>query len=164
MSEQHDYDGIKYREGDSSSPGIFKILFTVLVVWAVIFMGYYLFSGWSSQSEADTARKALDAKKQAAHQAAEASGSSKSDGGDKVSSYIAAGKQLYANLCAACHGENGKGSVGPDLTASTYKYGKSRTEIAKSISEGRPGGMPAFSSQVNHEQVEGLVEFLLSLK
>ena len=120
MSEQHDYDGIKYRD-EKCSPRIFRILFTVLVIWGVLFMGYYLFSGWSSQSEADAARKAHDDKRQAAHQATEATGAAKSDGGDKVEAYIAAGKQLYANLCAACHGENGKGSVGPDLTKSTYK-------------------------------------------
>lgn len=164
MSEQHDYDGIKYREGDTSSPGIFKILFTVLVVWGVIFTGYYLFSGWSSQSEADAAKKARDEKKQIAHKAMEATGAGHDGSGHKVESYIAAGKQLYGNLCAACHGENGKGSVGPDLTASTYKYGKSRTEIAKSIGEGRPNGMPGFKTQINDEQVEGLVEYLLSLK
>jgi cytochrome c oxidase cbb3-type subunit 3 len=163
MSEQHDYDGIKYRE-EKSSPGIFRILFTVLVVWGVIFMGYYLFSGWSSQAEADAAKKVLDDKKQSAHQANEATGASKSDGGDKVEAYVAAGKQLYAKHCAACHAENGKGSVGPDLTASTYKFGKTRLEIEKSISGGRPNGMPAFNSQINHEQIESLVEFLLSLK
>jgi cytochrome c oxidase cbb3-type subunit III len=161
--EQHDYDGIKYRD-EKSSPRIFRILFTVLVVWAVLFMGYYLFSGWSSQTEADTARKALDDKRQAAHRATEATGASKSGKGDKVEAYIAAGRQLFANLCAACHGENGKGSVGPDLTRSTYKYGKARLDITKSITEGRPGGMPAFNSQIDHEKIESLVEYVLSLK
>jgi cytochrome c oxidase cbb3-type subunit 3 len=163
MSEQHDYDGIKYRE-EKKSPKVFRILFSVLCTWGIIFMGYYLFSGWSSQSEADAVKKARDARKQAAHQTTEASGSAKADGGHKVETYVAAGKQLYGNLCAACHGENGKGSVGPDLTASAYKYGKTRLEIAKSISAGRPNGMPAFNSQVNPEQIEGLVEYLLSLK
>lgn len=65
MSEQHDYDGITYRE-EKSSPSAFRILFTVLVVWAIFYMGYYLFSGWSSQSEADAAKKARDTQKQGA--------------------------------------------------------------------------------------------------
>jgi len=163
MSEQHDYDGIKYRE-EKSSPRIFTILFAVLVVWGVIFTGYYLFSGWSSRSEADAARKALAEKKQTAHKAVETTGAGHQGSGDKVEAYIAAGRQLYANLCAACHGENGKGTVGPDLTASTYKYGKARLDISKSISEGRPGGMPAFNSQIDHEKIESLVEYVLSLK
>jgi cytochrome c oxidase cbb3-type subunit 3 len=164
MSEQHDYDGIKYRD-EKRSPRIFTILFAVLVIWGVAFMGHYLFSGWSSQSEADSARRALTEKKQDAHRAVEATtGAAYQGSGDKVEAYVAAGKQLYANLCAACHGENGKGTVGPDLTASRYKYGKARLDISRSISEGRPGGMPAFNGQINPEQVEGLVEFVLSLK
>jgi cytochrome c oxidase cbb3-type subunit 3 len=163
MSEQHDYDGIKYRD-EKSSPLIFKILFAALVIWGIAFMGHYLFGGWSSQSETDSASRALADKKQAAHKAVEAGGDVNQGSGHKVEAYIAAGKQLYANLCAACHGENGKGTVGPDLTASTYKYGKARLDVTKSIAEGRPGGMPAFNGQINPEQVEGLVEYVLSLK
>ena len=163
MSEQHDYDGIRYRD-EKSSPRIFRVLFTVLVMWAVLFMGYYLFSGWSSQSETDAARKVLAEKKQAAHKAVEATAGLHQGSGDKIETYIAAGKLQYAKHCVACHGENAKGIVGPDLTASTYKYGKTRQDITKTISEGRPGGMPSFSSQIDPEQIEGLVEYLLSLK
>jgi cytochrome c oxidase cbb3-type subunit 3 len=162
MSDQHDYDGIKYRD-EKSLPGIFRILFAVLVIWGVIFIGYYLFSGWNSQSEADVAGKALAEKKQAAHKSVEATAVHQGSG-HKIETYIAAGKQLYAKHCVACHGEAAKGVVGPDLTASKYKYGKARLDITKSISEGRPGGMPSFSSQINPEQIESLVEFLLSLK
>lgn len=163
MAEQHDYDGIQYRE-EKCSPGIFRLLFTVLVVWGVAFMGFYLFSGWSSQSEADAAKKVIDDKKQTSHKTVEANAAVPGGSGHKVEEYIAAGKKLYGNLCASCHGENGKGTVGPDLTVSKYKYGKSRLDLAKSISEGRPNGMPGFNSQINHEQVESLVEYVMSLK
>lgn len=163
MSEQHEYDGIKYRE-EKSSPGVFRILFTVLAVWGVVFMGYYLFSGWSSQSEADAAKKARDEKKQIAHRAVESTGAAYHGTEHKIEQYVAAGKKLYGDMCGACHGENAKGGVGPDLTISKYKYGKARLDITKSIAEGRPGGMPAFSSQINAEQVESLVEYLLTLK
>lgn len=163
MSEQHDYDGIKYRE-EKSSPGIFLILFAVLAVWGVIYVGYYLFSGWSSQAEADAAKKARESQKQTAHKAVEATGAGTAGSGHKVEAYVAAGKQLFGSLCVTCHGENAKGGVGPDLTVSKYKYGKARLDIAKTISEGRPGGMPSFSSQINHEQIESLVEFVLTLK
>ena len=163
MSEQNDYDGIKYRE-EKSSPGIFRILFAVLVIWGVAFMGHYLFSGWSSQSETDAVIKARDSQKQAAHKAVEATDAGAAGSGHTVEAYVAAGKKLFGNLCSACHGESAKGGVGPDLTASAYKYGKSRLDITKTITEGRPGGMPAFASQVDKEQTESLVEFVLSLK
>ncbi|MSN26226.1 MAG: c-type cytochrome [Geobacter sp.] len=163
MSDQHDYDGIKYRD-EKHSPSFFRIFFVLLAVWGVLYMGYYLFSGWSSQSEADAAKKARDDKKQAAHMVAETKGTGATGSDHKVEDYIAAGKQLYGNLCVACHGATAKGGVGPDLTVSTYKYGKDRLDIAKSISDGRPGGMPSFSSQISKEQIEGLVEYVLSLK
>ena len=164
MSKQHNYDGIEYRE-EKSSPAVFWILFSVLVVWGVIYMGYYLFSGWSSQTELDVAQKAIADKKQVAHKSVEATGASyQGSGGHKVEAYVAVGKKLYGTLCVACHGESAKGGVGPDLTLSKYKYGKSRLDLTKTIAEGRPGGMPAFSSQIDKEQVEGLVEFVLTLK
>ncbi len=164
MSNQHEYDGIKYRE-EKKSPAVFRILFLVLVVWGVIFTGYFLFSGWSSQTELDVARKAIAEKKQVAHKSVEATGGEyQGTSAHKVDSYVAVGKKLYGNLCASCHGEGGKGGVGPNLTISKYKYGKSRLDITKTISEGRPGGMPAFSSQTDKEQVESLVEFVLTLK
>lgn len=163
MSDQQDYDGIKYRD-EKKSPGIFRVLFVLLVIWGVIYMGYYLFSGWSSRSEADAARKARDELKQTAHMAAEVSVAGTAGSGHKIETYIAAGKQLYGNLCVACHGEAAKGGIGPDLTVSKFRYGKERLDITKSISEGRPGGMPAFSSQISREQIESLVEYVLSLK
>ncbi|BCS53829.1 c-type cytochrome [Geobacter sp. SVR] len=149
MSEQHDYDGIRYRE-EQRSPAVFRVLFVVLVLWGAAFIGYYLFSGWSSQAEAEADRTAREARKKGAA----ASPDNKA----------AQGKQLYAANCAACHGETAKGSVGPDLTAAAYKYGKSKTEISRSIGEGRPGGMPGFGSQLDKEQIEALAEYLLSLK
>ena len=163
MSDQHEYDGISYRD-EKNSPNVFRVLFTILIVWGVIFMGYYLFSGWSSQSEADKAKMARDERKKAAHSTSESSAGAPAGSGHRIEAYLAAGKQLYAANCAACHGENGKGSVGPDLTRSSYKFGKSRTEITKTITGGRAGGMPAFSGQLDPEQIEGLVEYLLSLK
>lgn len=163
MSEQHEYDGIKYRE-EKSSPGVFRILFAVLAVWGVIYMGYYLFSGWSSQAEADAARKARDSQRKSAHLAVETIGAGRDGSGHKIEAYVAVGKKLYGTLCVGCHGESAKGGVGPDLTVSKYKYGKSRLDIAKTITEGRPGGMPSFGSQLDKEQVESLVEFVLTLK
>lgn len=43
------FDGIK--EGKKNPPAYFNLLFYGLIVWGIIFMGYYLFSGWSSHGE-----------------------------------------------------------------------------------------------------------------
>lgn len=43
------FDGIK--ESGKRPPIYFNILFYGLIIWGVIFMGYYLLSGWSSHDE-----------------------------------------------------------------------------------------------------------------
>ena len=50
-SDQNEpFDGIKENR-ENKPPPYFNILFYGLIIWAVIFMGYYLFSGWSSHDE-----------------------------------------------------------------------------------------------------------------
>ncbi len=43
-------DGIKENR-ENPPPAYFNILFYGLIAWAVVFLGYFLLSGWSSQSE-----------------------------------------------------------------------------------------------------------------
>jgi cytochrome c oxidase cbb3-type subunit 3 len=154
--DKHDYDGIHYRS-ETGAPAIFKVLLGVLVVWGIGYMGYYLFSGWSSEQEfaakqqEKAAKVAIGEKMATTHPE-----------GDPAA-YIANGKKEYAARCAACHGENGKGGFAPDLTIEEYKYGRTPQAIKETIANGRPGGMPAFGNEVSHEQMEGLVQYLLSL-
>jgi cytochrome c oxidase cbb3-type subunit III len=155
MSDQIDYDGIRYQE-EKHAPNVFRILFTVLVVWGLAFSGYYLFSGWSSPKEYDEKlQKKADLSQKASTSAPAAAVATKD-----------LGKQLYAANCSACHGETGKGTagVGPDLTVTKYKYGKARQDVIKSITEGRAGGMPGFSGQLDKGQIETLANFVLTLK
>ncbi len=44
------FDGIKEKKGQKP-PVYFNVLYYGLILWAVIFMAYYLFSGWSSHGE-----------------------------------------------------------------------------------------------------------------
>ena len=51
------FDGIKENKG-GKPPVYFNILFYGLIIWGVIFMGYYLVSGWSSHGELEEKMKA----------------------------------------------------------------------------------------------------------
>ncbi len=157
--ENKDYDGIHYRV-ETKSPLIFRLLLTVLVIWGVSYMGYYLFSGWSSEAEFAQNKKAKQERLAAAPPAAAPAAGDK--GANKEDS-AALGKKEFAERCAACHGADGKGGIGPDLTRKEFKFGKSAAEITTSITDGRPGGMPSFKSDLSHEKIEGLVKHILSL-
>jgi mono/diheme cytochrome c family protein len=151
MAEQHEHDGIKHRE-EKRVRGILRIFFAVLAACGVIFMGYYLFNG----SENVAVEKVRNSQQPTAGKAVEATGAGRHA--------VAAGEKLFGSLCVGCHGKDARGGVCPDLTVSTFKYGRSRQDITKTITEGRPGGMPTFGGRIEKEQIESLVEFVLSLK
>ena len=160
--DNKDFDGIKYR-AETKSPAVFRILLTVLVIWGVCFMAYYLFSGWSS--EAEFAQKKL-AKQDVLASSQPAEGKAPSAAANqegKTEDYIASGKKEFAERCASCHGPDAKGGIGPDLTRKEFKFGKSEQAITTTIKEGRVGGMPGFKNDLSHEKVEGLVKYILSL-
>jgi cytochrome c oxidase cbb3-type subunit III len=77
---------------------------------------------------------------------------------------IEAGGQLFSRMnCVGCHGYDAKGGMGPDLTDTYWRYGGSPAEIYKSISEGRPQGMPAWGAMLTSDETWKLVAYVQSL-
>ena len=74
----------------------------------------------------------------------------------------ASGQELYGKYCAACHGADGKGGFGPDLSGE-YTYGKNAMAVQESIASGRPNNMPAFDKKLTGAEIEKLAEYVLSL-
>jgi len=159
MSAQNDFDGIKYRE-ERKSPLVFRILFYGLIIWGVGFSGYFLLGGWSSVGE-------FAAKKQAKSErlvkAVVPGTAALLHREGELKQYLAMGKTVFAERCASCHGPDAKGLIGPDLTRKDFKYGKSETALLETITKGRAGGMPPFANELSHEQLEGVVRYILSL-
>lgn len=147
-------DGIL--EADKKAPGYFYLLFFGLIIWGVIFMAYYLFSGWSSSQEFE--------EKMAAHTggAVKAAAPVAPPAAPVASGPIDAA-ELFASDCAGCHGDAGQGGYGTDLTSSSYEYGKDAVTIKTSISAGRSGKMPAFGGQLSNAEIDALVDFVLKL-
>lgn len=76
------------------------------------------------------------------------------------------GATVYAENCAACHGENGKGmnELGaPNLADSIWLYGGDKADIVTSINTGRGGVMPAFQSRLDDVTVKQLAVYVHSL-
>ena len=150
LNEKH-ADGI-VEDRKKAPPVYFYILFYGLIVWAVIFIAWFLFSGWSSHEEF--------AENMAAHTGtpvAEAPAASGAEG----TAAVDAG-ELFAERCAGCHGAKGEGAFGPDLT-SRYKYGREREKVIESIAKGRPKSMPAFSVSLSDVQIQALTSYILEL-
>lgn len=77
---------------------------------------------------------------------------------------IAEGHRLYVRMnCADCHGFDGKGAMGPDLTDAYWRYGGTPVQIYKSIYEGRPQGMPAWGHALPGQSLWQLTAYIESL-
>ncbi len=64
----------------------------------------------------------------------------------------AAGAQIFADNCAACHGEDAKGlrEMGaPDLTDTFWLYGGDAESIFHTVHNGRQGWMPAWEDRMS---------------
>lgn len=185
--EEH-ADGI-VEDREKTPPVYFTVLFYGLIIWGVAFMAFYLLSGWSSDAEFQdkmAAHKGLATPQQQAAAVPSSPATAAPSAPSAPSSPAAAvppspaaltppaaapaaaaesdadGQALFAKYCAGCHGAEGKGAFGPDLSGD-YKYGKTSLAVQESISFGRPKNMPAFENKLSSEEIEAVTGFILGL-
>jgi cytochrome c oxidase cbb3-type subunit 3 len=78
---------------------------------------------------------------------------------------LAEGKQIFATTCLPCHGAQGQGLVGPNLTDKFWLHGGTPVEIHKSITGGYPEkGMQAWGKVLGAGRVRSVAAFVLSIK
>jgi cytochrome c oxidase cbb3-type subunit III len=76
---------------------------------------------------------------------------------------ISQGQQLFAQMnCSGCHSHGG-GGMGPPLMDDEWRYGGRLDQIAASIAEGRPNGMPAWRTKLTSDQIWQLAAYVRSL-
>ncbi len=74
------------------------------------------------------------------------------------------GKRIFLNICAACHGSDGRGSPGfPNLMDNDWLYGGDEATIKQTLLNGRSGLMPGLAQSLNEEQITYLVSYVKSL-
>jgi mono/diheme cytochrome c family protein len=79
--------------------------------------------------------------------------------------------QLYKTNCAACHGEDGAGTLLrakfptylPDFSSLAWHFSKTNLEITNRIEYGDEPHMPAFRYKLSRDQILGLAIYLRSL-
>jgi cytochrome c oxidase cbb3-type subunit III len=82
---------------------------------------------------------------------------------ERNASAIAQGQQLFTWMnCVGCHSHGG-GGMGPALMDDKWRYGARIDEIAASIMDGRPEGMPAWRGKLTEQQMWQLAAYVRSL-
>jgi cytochrome c oxidase cbb3-type subunit 3 len=78
----------------------------------------------------------------------------------------ARGKEKYEQVCAACHGADGKGNAqlgAPNLTDKVWLYGSSEAEIINGITNGRNNVMPSWKGFLGEQKAHVLAAYIWSL-
>ena len=87
--------------------------------------------------------------------------------GSKADDEAAArGKDVFAEQCAACHGDEGKGNKelgAPNLTDRIWLYGGDRATITQTIRNARAGVMPTWEGRLSSETLKQLAVYVHSL-
>lgn len=79
---------------------------------------------------------------------------------------LAAGRKIFLDNCASCHGDGGKGNRdmgAPDLTDKIWLYGSDKNTIVEGIWNGRGGVMPAWAGRLDDTTIKALTVFVHTL-
>jgi cytochrome c oxidase cbb3-type subunit 3 len=79
---------------------------------------------------------------------------------------VEAGASIFAENCASCHGEDGRGMTelgAPDLTDDHWIYGGDAESIRASVWRGRQGHMPAWEDRLPEVERRILMAYVLDL-
>lgn len=160
----HDYDGI--RELDNRLPPWWLYGFYACILFACIYLWrtQVTHTAPSSIEEFQTAMK-IAAQEKEAYLA-----KSKSNVDESTvklltdASDIEAGKKAFTTMCAACHGADGGGTVGPNLTDNYWIHGGSIQDVFKTIKYGWPEkGMKSWKDDYSPVQIAQIASFVKSL-
>jgi len=160
----HDYDGI--RELDNSLPPWWKYGFIITICISFIYMLHFhvLGSGKNPteeyQAELQTAKLQMEAY--------EAKNKDKVDENNiqlADATGIAEGKEIFQQMCWACHGKMGEGGAGPNLTDEYWLHNSSLNDIFHTIKTGYPDkGMQSWEKQYSPKQISNIASYIKSLK
>jgi cytochrome c oxidase cbb3-type subunit 3 len=160
----HNYDGIQ--EYDNPLPRWWLWLFWISIVFSAFYFVFYHFGHGKLAVEAYNADMIAYYELQAQQLLAlgEIQESTLLDLMED-DSMMAGGAQLYQAKCTQCHGQNGEGNIGPNLTDDYWLHGGKLTDIYHTVTEGVPvKGMLAWKNQLGPAEILSVSAYVGSLR
>lgn len=161
---QHVYDGIE--EYDNPLPGWWKWLFVATIAFCPPYWMFY-HSGVEGRSIEAQYSKALADNTRL--QFAEIG--NLSPDAETITKYlhkpswVSVGKSVFKANCISCHGRDGEGQIGPNLTDEAFKNVKKIEDIAMVINNGaNAGAMPAWANRLHPNEIVLVSAYVASLR
>lgn len=160
----HEYDGI--REYDNPTPGWWHLIFQGTTLFAIVYFVFFTFSplAWTPQDQYD-AQLAENLRLQFAE-------IGELEPTEPVmlkymhdKKWLKVGEMVFAQNCVNCHGADGSGVVGPNLTDDYYKHVKKLEDIPRVIANGAANGaMPAWKTRLHPNEIVLVACYVASLR
>ena len=159
----HDYDGI--RELDNALPPWWKYGFYITIGVAVIYLlNFHVFGYGKNPTEEYNAEMA---KARVEKEIYDANNKDKIDENNVPmadAAGLAAAKEIFTTKCFACHGKNGEGGAGPNLTDDYWLHKGSLNDIYHSITYGYPDkGMQSWATVYSPKEISYLASYVKTL-
>lgn len=162
----HAYDGIY--ELNNQMPPWLRNLFIGTIGFAVVYMAvYYVFGVGKFQEQEYEEQVMMAALKQEEYLKKMANSIDESNVklDLKDVAMIEKGKSIFMSNCKACHGGNGEGGVGPNLTDSYWLHGNTINDVFKVVKYGVPEkGMIAWQSKMTPMDLAAVSNFIFTMQ
>lgn len=162
---EHAYDGI--HELDNPTPPWFMGLFYSTIVFGFVYLLLFHVLNVGSLQLAEYTQEVAIGEQQREAYIKKVAGSINENTVKlaKDSKSLDDGKSLFLQNCLACHGQQGQGGVGPNLTDEFWLHGGTLKSVFHTINEGVPDkGMMSWKKQLNPLQVQQVASYILSLQ
>lgn len=162
-STGHIYDGIE--ELDHPTPNWFQALFYITIIFGVgYFFHYNLGEGPSLLREYERDQMAEN---YAIYEHQSKVGAPKELSEEELTAFLKdvekqkTGQAVFQAKCASCHGAQGQGGIGPNLTDDYWLHGNKMTQVLATISKGVPDkGMPPWGAMMSAAEIQDVTVFI----
>lgn len=160
----HTYDGIQ--ELDNPTPVWFNALFYSTIVFAIGYLLIYHVFGWGMNQEQEYLAEMQAAEVQRMEYLA-TSGTNIDENNvelDLSPEMVIPGQEIYLQSCGVCHGNQGEGMIGPNLTDEYWLHGGDIKDIFRVVKYGVPDkGMVPWESSLTPVQIAQVSNFIASI-
>lgn len=161
-----EYDGI--RELDNPQPRWFQLIFLATAIFA---LGYWLWYHGPGPGLSELERYRREYAEYRARRAAVelAEGAAVSEEALALLTIDAGamtrGRAVFAQTCVSCHGPDGRGGIGPNLTDDFQLHGQSRQDIYTTVRNGVPAqGMISWAPMLAPADLIAVAAFVGTLR
>lgn len=161
----HEYDGI--HELDNNLPPWWKYGFVFTIIWGALYLVYFHVSSFGPSSDDE-----FQAQMEEGREQVEAYRATLKEIIDEKTvtlltapGHLESGKAIFESKCFPCHGMQGQGTNGPNLTDEYWLHGGGIKNVFSTIKNGVPSkGMIPWGDQLSPKEMQKVASYILSLK